>query len=556
MNKKSVKKILSLIMLIFLIYGANSSIGNAGDGIPEKIRVGLYFTDATRNISNAVFSVDIASPTGMEIVHKTAGYSEKLASFSPGQKMTVRKDAWFVKDGSRYVEYTTDRVPSSGEKHGPYHIRTGAIYGSRENADRIVEMLRGNGIAAFLVYDGRWYVWSGFYPDLDSANNAVGGVRSKSENYKCSVVKNTQAALIVESTPGNPYVAYIQKSGVLMATPVEGKGLVPALSVNGKPYRGTIEVYRLPGSDITVVNEVKLDEYLYGVVPREMYSGSHIEALKAQAVAARTYAVRNAGKFSNLNFNLSSGTSCQAYEGYSIETTQARKAVNETSDEIVTYNGQPAATYYFSSSGGRTADVRNVWGGNDYPYLVSVEDVFEDGNSIYYNWEAEYTAKELADELKSKSIDVGQISSISVDRVSESGRVVKLSVTGSRGNKTFTNSSCRTFLRSLYSQMYTVSTDADVKATSAEGSSIKIVLSGKRTITSMGKSSIGDGSITVMGAGGKNRKVSGTATKYIFKGRGWGHGVGMSQEGARGMAKAGYGYRDILMHYYPGTDVE
>ena len=99
-----------------------------------------------------------------------------LAECAPGEVVTTRKDAWFVKDGDKYVEYTPERVPSKGDKKGPFHISVGSIYGNRQSADNFIELLKGYGINAYPVFDGRWTVWTGFYPDEESAWEAFQSV--------------------------------------------------------------------------------------------------------------------------------------------------------------------------------------------------------------------------------------------------------------------------------------------------------------------------------------------------------------------------------------------
>jgi len=458
-------------------------------------------------------------------------------------------------DGSRYIEYTPERVPSLEDKRGPFHIKIGPVYGDRQSADKITTLLKGKGIDAYPVFDGRWAVWSGFYPDKDSAEKDLATVKKHAGGYECEVLQNKRTGIAVLNAKGDTLLMYLQESGVLAFVPKEKGDNVPLIRVNEKPYRGRIEVYRLAGSDMTVVNELDLEQYLYGVVPCEMAAKSHPEALKAQAVASRTYAVRNMGKYKSLGFNLSDGTTCQVYNGYSAELVSTNEAVDATASEIVTYNGSPAATYYFSSSGGMTENIANVWG-TEVPYLVSVEDKYEKEDTSNYNWEVVYTADEIRKELRSRSRDVGRITSIKASRYSEAGRVVELFITGTEGEEVFTNSNCRSVLNSLYSQMYTISTDADTLIMGANGETSLTTLYGKEVADLSGTRKIKSETVSILGADGNIRTVPTIPTVYTFRGKGWGHAVGMSQAGARGMAEAGFDYREILSHYFPGTRVE
>ena len=152
------------------------------------------------------------------------------------------------------------------------------------------------------------------------------------------------------------------------------------ISYNGKEYRGYLKVYRLSGSDMTVINVVGFEEYLYGVVPREMSGGNPIEALKAQAVAARSYAYKSLGKYSKWNFDVTNTTSDQAYGGVAVEHENATKAVDKTESQFVTYDGKIVSTPFFSTSAGFTESSENVWS-SKVPYLVAVEDEYQSEDS-------------------------------------------------------------------------------------------------------------------------------------------------------------------------------
>ena len=151
-----------------------------------------------------------------------------------------------------------------------------------------------------------------------------------------------------------------------------------------------------------------------GVVPKEIEPYSHPEALKAQAVAARTYTIKNLSKHGTYGFQLCPTTDCQVYGGYSCESAASNAAVNATKGLVVTYNGSPASVYYFSSSGGFTENVRNVWGNLTYPYLTSVEDKYEKGDSYNYSWTKTFTIDRLTEIMASKGYNVGNVQSVSI----------------------------------------------------------------------------------------------------------------------------------------------
>jgi stage II sporulation protein D len=165
-----------------------------------------------------------------------------------------------------------------------------------------------------------------------------------------------------------------------------------------REYRGALVVHRVDGA-LAVVNDVKLEHYVYAIVPHEMPASWDLEALKVQAVAARTYAIisRKTGTYYDFEHN----PVAQAYEGIEEENSRTTAAVNATKGQIVLYDGKPAWTFYSSSSGGRTATLAEAFGGGaqDLPYLVSVDDPY-DTLSPHHEWSVRFTAQELAAKLQ------------------------------------------------------------------------------------------------------------------------------------------------------------
>ena len=348
------------------------------------------------------------------------------------------------------------------------------------------------------------------------------------------------------------FVCAVADGGGLRFSPQDGA----RVAMDGKAYRGAIELLRISDSDMTVVNVLPMDEYLYGVVPREIQASSHLEALKAQAVAARTYTVNSRGRHSQHGFNLCGTTHCQVYGGADGEDERASRAVDETSGQVVLYKGAPAQVFYFSSSGGRTEDVANVWG-SSYPYLVSVEDPYESGDSAYYNWEATYTAKEISAQLQKSGDGIGEVLDVAVTRRSEAGRAVEVTVTGAAGTKVYSNELCRTFLGGLRSQAYTITGGGGLAAVGTDGTAKAAAVEGRMAVSSAGVSGLAGAAseLYAASASGVSKLAERQGASFRFVGKGWGHAVGMSQEGAKGMASAGFGYNDILTHYFPGCTV-
>lgn len=201
-------------------------------------------------------------------------------------------------------------------------------------------------------------------------------------------------------------------------------GTGATLALGGRSYRGTLRVSS-DGVALQAIDVVGLESYLLGVVPGEMPAGWPLEALKAQAVAARTYAITSL--VPDKPFDLYSDERTQVYYGAGVEAPAATHAVRETRGQILTYEGAPAQTPYFSSSGGRTRSAVDVYG-NDFPYLRAVDDPWDE-TSPNYRWEpSTITGKRLAQALHLGSVALDVSTELGGD-----GRPVRLRFTTKAG---------------------------------------------------------------------------------------------------------------------------
>src|SRR3954452_99602 len=208
---------------------------------------------------------------------------------------------------------------------------------------------------------------------------------------------------------------------------VAGDGGVTALAGVGS-YRGVLQFAPTAFKGLSVINSVGLDDYLQGVVPAESPASWPAEALKAQAIAARTYAITTA---KSDDFDHYADTRSQVYKGVGIETASTNAAVAATRGRVVTYNGQPVVTYFFSTSGGRTEDVENTTLGNEpRPWLKSVEDAY-DSVSPRHRWTVKLTMKAAAKKLG--GLVKGSFKGIRVTGRGASPRIMTAEVVGSRG---------------------------------------------------------------------------------------------------------------------------
>ncbi len=349
-------------------------------------------------------------------------------------------------------------------------------------------------------------------------------------------------------------------SGPLVLRPSGGELTAPGYAVvGGRPYRGELEVFARDGL-ITVVNVLPLEEYLLGVVPSEMPFSFPMEALKAQAVAARTYALHTqaAGAYSALGYDLVPTTACQVYGGVRAEQETTTEAVRSTAGEVATYGGALIGAYFHSTSGGHTESVEYVWGSAS-PYLKGVPDYDQD--SPHFSWIAVFEAAKLAASLRQAGYDVGDVWSIEgVAPQGPGGRYLERRLTGSAGEARLRSETLRAVL-GLRSAWFDVVGEeeriadvtrrvdpADLSAVAADGSVAPLVAGALATRNS-------DYAYVLRTTDLWAVTPVLTPATFTFSGHGWGHGVGLSQWGARGMALAGQDYRQILTHYYTGVTV-
>jgi len=345
----------------------------------------------------------------------------------------------------------------------------------------------------------------------------------------------------------------------------------------GNIYAGAF-VYRVKNAGVEVIGLIGLQDYIKGVVPYEISPGWHDEALKAFSIAVRTYAMSSAAKHSASGFMLCNSAHCQLYVGSKRANDKTNAAVDATKDLVLTYEDQIIVVAYHSSSGGVTENHNDAWGGAlRYPYLTSVpvplEKYAEPGrtNSL---WTNSVSPKELFEYLTGSSPQSSQfkgklnseIAKIVVDSRSPSSNYVKsVSVTDKNGNTvTITNSST---VRSAFAR-YANSANMDIfKASKFRGHVMQNqkareqdIEAGKTYIITAGgltRSTPGDGKLSVLSAGGKySVSAYATGSDFVFDGRGWGHGVGLSQWGMQDMAEAGIKHDAILKTFYTGVTIK
>lgn len=566
--KKLFKGITSLILSFVLITPVNVSAYN----VPDTVRIVLEYK--YKNVSTVPISetsISVGLNNNMEA---------DFSSLNGGFSVSVSYDYFVNTDES--FKYYEDALDEASE-----YIR--------------------KGYTAFPTYKGekQWEIYIGGFSQYDTANTIaekVGGTVSSPDSDKM-VLKDGNAIILVFDDI-KPQIKSKTRDFTLLSD---------------RSYRGVIELGRYLGGNITAVNVVPLEEYLYSVVASEMPSSYNEEALKAQAVAARSYTMTRMTAHSSTGYELCDSTHCQVYKGYGGESARTNKAVDDTKGIMAYYGGSPINAVFHASSGGHTDNSENVWV-NYVPYLRGVPEL----NEIDMNtWKRTYTTSEIQSIVSANGDYVGEVTDIVISNISDTGHILEIQIVGTAGVKTISKEAIRSYFSSnggsLESRVFTINgkgshpsgengsyvPPTDVNPPVTETSVDKFAVLGRDNKSSItyiedvyisaasGNTDKERNMIIVQGEGGNSKmyytKDSGytgaenstyTASspsgvgstmvitnstpistadgsgKFVFEGWGWGHGAGMSQKGANGMGQMGYTYDQILKYYYTGIEVK
>ncbi len=276
------------------------------------------------------------------------------------------------------------------------------------------------------------------------------------------------------------------------------------IQVNGKSYRGWVELRKKGNGLLLVINDLDIEDYLQGVVSSEIPPGWEYDALKAQAVASRTYALYQKRMGGRRPYHIRATVSDQMYAGSTGERPEGIRAVRDTRGIVLTYQGEIIPAFYHASCGGHTEDAFELWG-IDAPYLRGVDCECQN-ISRYGLWERKIGKIQILSALRKLGRRVSDILDMNIQGITPAGRVKAVAVQ-SRGGKAI-----------------------------IPAESLRAAL-GNTLIPSV------------------FFELEFDANEAVFSGRGSGHGVGLCQWGAEEMAERGYDFKSILSHYYPGTDL-
>ena len=260
----------------------------------------------------------------------------------------------------------------------------------------------------------------------------------------------------------------------------------------------------LQGKNLLVVNHVNIEKYVAGVVSSEISPEWHEEALKAQAVAARTYVLHKQLLSEQSLYDVVASVQDQVYAGAKQVNGSVQQAVHDTRGQVLTYDQRPIFAAYSSTAAGPTEDAFNVWD-KDLPYLKGVECPFDEG-SPRYQWETAIPFEDFEQSLRNEGLVVGAMATLAPYTFTRSGRVNEVRILHSKG---------------------------------------ELIVRGQDLRRILGYSKIRSTQFQIAGIG----------QEVVFTGKGAGHAVGLCQWGAKEMAELGYRYESILQYYYPGTDL-
>lgn len=556
----------------------------AGSG-GEMVRVGLAYG------SGALVNANLENNTGYGSGYRMGYFDDDLDFVELAWTDEDETQITMVKTQNTWVNGTSySNSDNGGDVIGCYHVLVESGYRSYEQAAADAQEYR-DGFVAWI--DGDYQVRAGSYTSRQEAEDAaqsLGGTVAGTSSYAVNVTRTGTAEILFQFDGGDDLALGVMPD-------VTGADAVRTW-FKGYRYYGGFRYERIGGGDLTVVNIVDLETYIKGVVPYEMSSSWPLEALKVQAVCARSYAYINihSGKHTSYHFDVCNTTDCQAYYGAGTNsssyqaTERTDQAVDETAGEYAWYDGQVIEAFYSSSHGGASESVYNVWGTSleRYPYLCGVEDPYEAdmaSKNSYSSWTVSYTSSELAQRLENYGYDASSgIESLTLT-YSDLGNVIQVRVNyRDGGSDTIRPSSMRSVFR-ISSIRFTVNGQAASSgsgttsssgggltangSTSLDSQGTYTVISGSGSLSQAGLDGLyaisGSGSITPAedaASGGSSGTDTPTGTQvtvsgssYTFQGSGNGHQLGLSQYGAWAMAERGFTYEEIIEFYYPGTYV-
>lgn len=558
-------KFIAVFLVIMFVFGftSNPSSGFTAVASADKlIKIGLKYG------SNEMPSANLLNSVGKGY---SLGYFDEDQNFTGVYQIdttaiTICKDKSFYWQSKIFHETS----PSGSYKFiGAYHVEISTPFSTAQQANEVKSQVEALGYEAFVAYFiNDYYVRIGSYKDLNIGEQAKNEISGKLPQYTLGVVGNRDNVFTVcNSDTGKILFEFDVVNKRLGVSPMQENGEKTQTWQKGFKYNGSFEFARVSGNNLTVINVLPLEDYIKGVVPYEMSPSWNVEALKVQAICARSYTITSMTKHSSLGFNLCNTTHCQVYYGTNQANDNTNRAVDETANLVVKYNGKNVPAYYHSSSGGYTESSRNVWGG-DIGYLQPVYDDFADlSRAINGIWSFNVYPNDIKDILNAKGYKAGNIVNAYVSEFTEVGNVFSTTFVDDTGKEfVFKGETARLLLNSsskniyTYSQRFNITPKMNLWAISQSSAASKLQGSNSDTLV-LGKdgkeyslpSNYND--VAILSSSGVRTTTLSDLECFVLAGRGWGNNVGMSQYGARALAEMGRTYEEIIKYYYTGVEV-
>ncbi len=600
------RRIVSLIMAAFLLlsvfasliyyllmptYAADDTVYSFDETEDKLLRIGLMYG------SNVTVGFETDAEYGFIInkVNRTGDLKNEPLWETVIPKVSCTVDANLSKSAMTYSKATGDAQVVIGG----YHIEIASNLSSQDTRI-LIDALNGSiaptGMYAFPAYIN------------DSFCIRIGHFSTETEALLAAV----QVGAIIGDMPFG--IAHPTNTAVSLVDPLTDRilfeydcadatalGLTPRPSPEGdtaylitpakKIYDGTFMFRRYITDEVdgvSLTDIIELEDYIKGVLPYEISSSWDIEAQKAFAIIVRSFTLSSVRHEKAYQVDLCNSAHCQVYGGRGKITETVERAVDETAGLVASYNGDIIAAYFSAVTGGCTVSSFDAWGFQNIPYLVAIETPWEVyTNHSYGTWTAEVSPAELCAYLQSKGYTTlrGGIKSITIDKFAENSTYVRdITFTDIYGTKVTVKASenVRTALGKYVKSANFVVGKGQVEAEDTQFLSVS--LDSVKTLTASAKENITDtnsvsvitanGHATasldkgyVLSANGKYQIGGTTATtekkivyaqnsdNFIFVGKGWGHGVGVSQIGIRDLANIGYGACDIVKKYFPMGEI-
>ena len=359
-------------------------------------------------------------------------------------------------------------------------------------------------------------------------------ILSADKSFAIECIKDGKQSIYYSSQPvkvknQGSYIKVTNHKGNTIEDRLDEVNIIPRGNSNrikavNKRFRGIMKI--LPdGGNVQLINIVYMEDYLRGVVPPELgkRTEEEIEAVKAQAVAARTYAMAHLKQYHNQPYDMKSSIIDQVYEGVNVELKIVNRAIDATAGYVLFYQDEYVNAYYHSTCGGMTDNIEMVWDRKELPYLKAVKDDDACSWSKYFRWEEHFTEKQLRNRIeqylssdRGRDLRIAKIKDIQIFERTPGGRVSTMKVITGKDTYTFKKDRIRWVIgRTSNPDLILPSDNFEIQL---------------------------------------DKKSNGDLQAVTFSGKGYGHGIGMCQCGAIGYSRKGWTYESILTHYY--TDVE